>query len=140
MFVDASVSIGILTDEPESEAFARAMDAAPELVCSVLAVWEATVGLFRKKTMSMEDADARVQEFIQTAGIVVVPVADPERRLALRAFDLHGRHRFSDVERTRALNLADCFHYATAKYRGVAMLSKDAGFALTDVAIARVES
>jgi ribonuclease VapC len=138
MFVDASAIIAILTDEPEGRAYAEAMDGAPELICSVLAVWEATVGLFRKKIMSMDEADARVQEFIQTAGILVVPVADQDRKLALRAFDLYGRHRYSEAGRNRALNLADCFHYATAKSRNASMLSKDIGFALTDVLIAEV--
>jgi len=139
MFVDASAIIAILTDEPEGRAYAEAMDGAPELICSVLGVWEATVGLFRKKIMSMDDADARVQEFVRTAGIVVVPIADQDRKLALRAFDLHGRHRHSDADRNRALNLADCFHYATAKGRNASILSKDIGFALTDVAIAKVD-
>ncbi len=139
MFVDASAVIAILTDEPGSEDFAKAIDEAPEPISSVLAIWEATVGLFRKKKMSMDEAEAHMEAFVRTAGIVVLPITDRERQIALRAFDLYGRHRYPDADRNRALNLADCFHYATAMNRGVPILSKDDGFALTDASVTLVK-
>jgi ribonuclease VapC len=135
MFVDASAIIAILTDEPGAEALATLIDAvrAKRLITSVLAVWEATVGLYRKKRIPMVEAEARVQEFIEAAGIQVLSIGPRELPAALQAFERYGRHRYPDSERNSALNLADCFHYATAKSCHAPILTKDAGFALTDV-------
>ncbi|GLS29477.1 Uncharacterized protein, contains PIN domain [Mesorhizobium albiziae] len=138
MFVDASAIIAIMTDEPEAESLAALLDGAriPGSVTSVVAAWEAAVGLFRKKRIPMAEAAARVQEFLATAEIRVLPVSTDELSAALQAFDRYGRHRYPDADRNNALNLADCFHYAAAKSNGVPILTKDAGFALTDIATA----
>ncbi|WP_348651999.1 type II toxin-antitoxin system VapC family toxin [Rhizobium sp. 007] len=37
------------------------------------------------------------------------------------------------TNRNSALNLADCFHYAAAKAGKMPILTRDAGFALTDL-------
>jgi ribonuclease VapC len=134
MFVDASAILAILTDEPEAEALAGVLDAARSRrpITSVLAVWESAVGLFRQKRIPMAEAEARVQEFLEIAGIHVLPVTNKELSVALQAFDRYGRHRYPDAERNRALNLADCFHYASAKSYRTSILHKDSGFALTD--------
>ncbi|MDR3450778.1 MAG: type II toxin-antitoxin system VapC family toxin [Alphaproteobacteria bacterium] len=138
MFVDASVIVAIMTGEPDAEGFATLMDTAPakRLITSVLAAWEATVGLYRKKRIPMVEAEARVHEFIEAAGIQVLSIGPRELPVALQAFERYGRHRYPDSERNSALNLADCFHYATAKSCRASILTKDAGFALTDVATA----
>ncbi|MDX3927300.1 MAG: type II toxin-antitoxin system VapC family toxin [Shinella sp.] len=138
MFIDASVIIAILTEEANAKVYTQAMDrgrAQGPLVTSVLATWEATAGLFRKKKMQMEDAEAWVQAFIDAAEIEVLPVSEQDKHVALQAFDRYGRHRYPDAERNRALNLADCFHYAVAKSRRVPILTSDAGFSLTDVSM-----
>ncbi|RWP62659.1 type II toxin-antitoxin system VapC family toxin [Mesorhizobium sp.] len=135
MFVDASAIIAIMTEESEAEDLAAALDAArsPRPITSVVAAWEATVGLFRKKRIPMAEAEARVQEFLEAAGIQVMAISSRELTAALQAFDRYGRHRYPDAERNSALNLADCFHYATAKSYQAPILTIDAGFALTDV-------
>ena len=134
MFVDASAILAILTEEPEGEALAVALDAGRSRrpITSVLAVWESAVGLFRKKRIPMAEAEARVQEFLEIAGVQVLPIANKELSIALQAFDRYGRHRYPESERNRALNLADCFHYACAKSYRTSILHKDPGFALTD--------
>ena len=136
MFVDASVIIAIMTGEPGAERFAAQLDAAraKRPITSVLAVWEATVGLFRKKRIPMAEAEARVQEFLEAAGVQALSITPREIPAALQAFERYGRHRYPDSERNSALNLADCFHYATAKSCRAPILTTDAGFALTDVA------
>ena len=136
MFVDASVIIAIMTGEPGAEGLAAHIDAArtKRPVTSVLAAWEATVGLYRKKHIPMVEAEARVQEFIEAAGIQLLSIEPRELPTALQAFERYGRHRYPDSERNSALNLANCFHYATAKSCRAPILTKDAGFALTDVA------
>jgi ribonuclease VapC len=141
MFVDASVIIAIMAGEPGAEGFATHIDAAraKRPVTSVLAAWEATVGLYRKKRIPMVEAEARVQEFIEAAGIQVLSIGPRELPTAFQAFERYGRHRYPDSERNSALNLADCFHYATAKSCRAPILTKDAGFALTDVATIGVD-
>ena len=141
MFVDASAIIAILTDEPGAEALAKLIDVAraKRPVTSVLAAWEATVGLYRKKRIPMVEAEARVQEFIEAAGIQLLSIGPRELPTALQAFERYGRRRYPDSERNSALNLADCFHYATAKSCRAPILTKDAGFALTDVATLGVD-
>jgi ribonuclease VapC len=136
MFVDASGMLAILLQVPQSDRFIRALEeAAPGSLCtSVIAVWEAAAALYRKKSQgSMAEAQERLDAFIRLADIAVLPVTPDDNGLALKAFDLHGRHRHADDKRNDALNLADCFHYAVAKGRNLPILTKDAGFALTDI-------
>jgi ribonuclease VapC len=140
MFVDASVVIAILTAEPGAQVLATTLDRhrGSAAITSDIAVWEAVVGLYRKKRIPIEQAELRVQEFLDAARVTVVAVSEEERRFALRAFDRYGRHRYSDAERNKALNLADCFHYAAAKVNRVPILTKDEGFALTDLAVVSI--
>jgi ribonuclease VapC len=135
MFVDASAIIAILTEEAEGEALAAALDTdqTARPITSVIAIWEAAVGLFRKKGFRIDEAEARVREFLECAGVQILPVSEQELTLALKAYEQFGRHRIPDAERNRALNLADCFHYACAKRNRTSILHKDAGFDLTDV-------
>jgi ribonuclease VapC len=134
MFVDASAIIAILTGEPEGEELAARLEQPQsDRITSVLAVWEAVVGLYRKKRLTMGQAEAHVRDFLEQAGVEVVPVSTVELSAALAAFDLHGRHRYPESERNRGLNLADCFHYACAKSRDLPVLHKDPGFASTDI-------
>lgn len=138
MFVDASVMIAILTGEDDGEAYARRLDDARDRITSVLATWEASAGLFRKRKQSMHDAKAIVQAFLDVAGIEVLPIDARDEALALGIFETHGRHAMPESMRNRALNMADCFHYAVAKRRAVPILTKDEGFAFTDLQTIRV--
>ncbi len=135
MFVDASVIIAILTSEPEARRFVAELEVDRKVVLStsVLAVWEATVGLYRKKNIPMNDAEARVLEFLEIAKIAILSQGSQDLTIALQAFDRFGRHRFPENYRNQALNLADCFHYASAKLMNSPILTKDGGFALTDI-------
>lgn len=81
----------------------------------------------------MSEAKAIVQAFIEVAGIDVLPLDARDAALALDIFETHGRHAVPESKRNRALNMADCFHYAVAKRRGVPILTKDEGFAFTDL-------
>lgn len=135
MFVDASAMLAILLEEPEGRALAEALETpSSPPVTSVVAAWEAAVGLYRKKRIPMAEAEARLREFLAQAEVEVVPLSMDEFSAALRAFERYGRHRYPEAERNRALNLADCFHYASAKTQGIPMLHKDQGLALTDLA------
>ena len=134
MFVDASAILAILLEEADGPKLASALQSAKQRkpVTSALAAWEAAIGLNRKKGLPMREAEARILEFIETAGVDIVSVSAMELSAALRAFDRYGRHRYPEADRNKALNLADCFHYACAKARRMPILHKDAGLALTD--------
>jgi ribonuclease VapC len=135
MFIDASAILAILLEEADGAKLAAALDAAKRRkpITSVLAAWEAAVGLSRKKGLPISEAESRVREFVETAGLDIVEVSKAELSPALQAFDRYGRHRYSEADRNKALNLADCFHYACAKARHMPILHKDVGLALTDI-------
>jgi ribonuclease VapC len=134
MFIDASAILAILTSEPEAQSFVNTIQASDNTsITTILAVWEATVGLYRKKNIPMQEAEARVKEFLEITKIQVLSLSSKETSIALQAFDRYGRHRYPDTNRNSALNLADCFHYSSAKINQLPILTKDAGFALTDL-------
>ncbi|ATQ68071.1 MULTISPECIES: type II toxin-antitoxin system VapC family toxin [Methylosinus] len=135
MFVDASVMAAILLQEAEGERLAAEIDdAATPLVTNVIAVWETTAAIHRKKNMPISVSEERVLSFLSIAGVETLPVSAGELSLALTAFDRYGRHRYSSpADRNKGLNLADCFHYASAKSRAIPILTTDEGFALTDL-------
>jgi ribonuclease VapC len=135
MFVDASVMIAILDEEAGFETLAKKLDDARStiLITSVIAVWEAAVVVFKKNRLSMAEAELRVQDFLKTVNIEVLPISDHDLSTALQAFERYGRHHYPANNRNNALNLADCFHYASAKSHRAPILTKDVGFALTDL-------
>ena len=136
MFVDASAMVAILLQEEVGEQLAEAIDAASSasLVTNVIAVWETIAAIYRKKSMPLSVAEARVEDFLAAANIQLLAATPSNLALALAAFDRYGRHRYPDAaDRNKGLNLADCFHYACAKFRDVPVLTTDEGFALTDL-------
>ncbi len=97
---------------------------------SVLAVWETSAAICRKKQIPMLRAEAQIQEFLRLAEIAVVSITVTENDIALSAFE----NRAAIVpNRNSALNLADGFHYAAAKAGPMPILTRNAGFALTDL-------
>jgi len=142
MFVDASVIIAILTEEEDGKACSQIIEGHERrpLITSVLASWEATVGLFRKTKRTMDESRAIVGDFVRMVGIEVLPLDAEDEALALRIFETRGRHRLSEDAGNMALNMADCFHYAVAKRRNVPILTKDQGFTRTDLATITIPS
>lgn len=63
MFVDASAMVAILTREPEADALAGVLDRAPSPVTSPIAIFEAALGLCRKRHSTVEEAEADVLAF-----------------------------------------------------------------------------
>ncbi|MBZ9604391.1 type II toxin-antitoxin system VapC family toxin [Phyllobacterium chamaecytisi] len=134
MFVDASVMVAILLKEPGAETYAGHLeDTDSQLITSVIAVWETTAALFGKKGIAMSQAQSLVTAFINETSIEVVAISNDDLSFALQAFERYGRHQYPADNRNSALNLADCFHYASAKSHRAPILTKDAGFALTDL-------
>jgi ribonuclease VapC len=135
MFVDASAIVAILTREPEADSLADLLEAAPSPITSPIAVFEAALGICRKRHASVEEAEDDVREFLELARIQLIPITAKEADTALAAFSRYGKGRGHPAQ----LNLGDCFAYAVAKNYRTSLLFKGEDFNKTDIrsAVAR---
>jgi ribonuclease VapC len=129
MFVDASAIVAILTREPEADDFANLLERARAPITSPIAIFEAALGLCRKRHASVEEARADVLELIAIAGMAIVPITQDEAEIALAAFGRYGKGRGHPAQ----LNLGDCFAYAAARNHEAPLLFKGDDFAKTDI-------
>lgn len=129
MFVDASAIVAILTREPEADALADVLDEARSSITSPIAVFEAVLGVCRKRHASVAEAATDVSEFLATAGVRTVPITDKDTEAALDAFSRYGKGRRHPAQ----LNLGDCFAYAVARQHRASLLFKGDDFARTDI-------
>jgi ribonuclease VapC len=127
--VDASAIIAILTDEAGSTLLVAALDQAGGATTTPIAIYEATLGLRRKRRSPVAQAERAVMEFLSAARIKVEPMDPIAAHLALEAFDRYGK----GTGHPARLNLGDCFAYAQAKLSGAALLFKGRDFSKTDI-------
>ena len=73
-------------------------------------------------------ASLRLDEFVRTAGIEIVPVSVEQADVARGAWRYFGRHKHS-----ARFDFGDCFAYALAKTEADALLFVGDGFARTDI-------
>jgi ribonuclease VapC len=132
MFVDASAIIAILTRETEASYLSGLLVRAKDPMTSAVAIFEATLGIARKRNVSVELVQSDLEEFLAAAKIRTVEISGPEAVEALSAFSRYGKGRGHPAQ----LNLGDCFAYAVAKTNGVPLLFKGEDFSKTDIAIA----
>ena len=132
MFVDASTIVAILTREADADELADLLDTARSPITSALAVFEATLGICRKRHASVAEAQEDVSEFLRTAGVRTVSITSKEAEAALDAFSRYGKGRSHPAQ----LNLGDCFAYAAAKTYGTELLFKGDGFNKIDISSA----
>lgn len=136
MFVDASAMIAILTREPEADALADALEASEEPVTSAIAIFEAALGIRRKRRSSVGETRLDILGLLASARIGIVDIGTKEADAALAAFERYGKGQGHPAQ----LNLADCFAYAVAKNRGVPILFKGDDFARTDIGKAAAQT
>ena len=129
MFVDASAIVAILTREPEADSLADLLDAAPSPITSPIAVFEAALGICRKRHARVEEAEDDVREFLELARIQLIPITAKEADTALAAFSRYGKGRGHPAQ----LNLSDWFAYAVAKNYRTSLLFKGEDFNKTDI-------
>ena len=129
MFVDASAIVAILTRESEADNLADALEKARTPITSPIAIFEATLGVCRKRHASVEEAEQDVGEFLKLAGVRIEPITDKEAHTALAAFSRYGKGRGHPAQ----LNLGDCFAYAMAKNARTGLLFKGDDFDKTDI-------
>jgi ribonuclease VapC len=129
MFVDASAIVAILTREPEADALADLLETARSPITSPIAIFEAALGICRKRHASVDEAEQDVGEFLELAGVRTAPITDKEAHTALAAFSRYGKGRGHPAR----LNLGDCFAYAMARNAGTPLLFKGDDFDKTDI-------
>lgn len=129
MFVDASALIAIVTEEPEGRALAGRLERTGAAITSPIAVYEATLGIARKKQGGLKAARADIEMLLDLAQIRLVPITTDDAGRALDAFARYGK----GTGHPARLNMGDCFAYAVARNHGVPLLYKGEDFALTDL-------
>ena len=105
------------------------MDAARAPITSPIAFFEAALGICPKRRTSVEQAEEDVLEFLEVAGIEMIPITSKEAETALSAFSRYGKGRGHPAQ----LNLGGCFAYAMAKNHRRALLFKGDDFDKTDI-------
>src|SRR5208337_871050 len=127
MFVDASAIVAILTREPDADALADVLDGATAPITSPIAIFEATLGICRKRHASVEEAEADLRAFFDVTGISCVAITPDDAATALTAFSRYGKGRGHPAE----LNLGDCFAYAVARNHRAKLLFTGEDFSKT---------
>jgi ribonuclease VapC len=131
MFVDASVIIAVLTYEDEKEIFETKLKNSTAIVTSPIAIYEAVLGVTRKLSCGVRDAQSAVSSFVNETEAEILSIDEAIGEAALTAFDKFGRGKHE-----AALNMGDCFAYACASSRKMPLLFKGDDFIHTDIRIA----
>jgi len=129
MFVDASAIVAILTREPEADTLADVLGEARSPITSPIAIFEAVLGISRKRRGSIETTAQDVRDFLSVAAIQTISITSHEAEAALAAFSRYGKGQRHPAQ----LNLGDCFAYAMAKNHRTGLLFKGEDFARTDI-------
>jgi ribonuclease VapC len=129
MFIDASAIVAVLTREAEADRLADLVEQAAAPITSAVAIFEAALGICRKRHASVDEAEDDVREFLRMAGVRTVPITEQEAETALLAFARYGKGRAHPAQ----LNLGDCFAYAVAKNHRTTLLFKGDDFSKTDI-------
>jgi ribonuclease VapC len=129
--VDTSAIVAILLAEPEAESFVSVIEAG-ETAISAGSLMETLRVMMLKRGVA---ATVEVWTFLETFGIRVRAVDEPQMRLAQDAMRRFGRGR---GEPPAVLNFGDLFAYALARHLDVPLLFKGDDFSQTDVRVARI--
>ncbi len=130
MFVDASAIVAILTREPEAEANALTdiLETAQAPMTSPIAIFEAAMGICRKRHTSVEEAEQDIGEFLELTQVRTVPITASEAHMALTAFSRYGKGRGIPRNSTWATALL-----TPQQNAGAALRFKGEDFTKTDI-------
>jgi ribonuclease VapC len=128
IFIDTSVFVAILTNEPDRDGFIDVIAAAEHRITSPVVRLETSIVLSRRLDFSPRDAEARLEAFLKDAEIEETLIDSAVGVAAVACFEQYGKGRHP-----ARLNFADCLSYACAKARGATLLFKGGDFAQTDV-------
>ncbi len=128
IFVDASAIVAFILAEPEAAALAAPLDRGASAFTSPVAIYEASLAVARAKSAPVRVAQNDVRQTLRRMDITVVEIDDEQASLALFAFERFGKGRHP-----AALNMGDCFAYASTASRDASILFKGDDFSQTDL-------
>lgn len=126
MIVDSSALVAIFRNEPEAEAFVRAIDAAQRPRISAANFLEAAIVVDRGRSPIPA---RRLDDLFAELRLSIEPVTEAQAQIARQAYRDYGRGSGHPAR----LNYGDCFAYALARERGEPLLFKGDDFSHTDV-------
>ncbi|MFN8629518.1 MAG: type II toxin-antitoxin system VapC family toxin [Chloroflexota bacterium] len=126
MIIDTSVVIAMLHREPEAQAFADLMAAAPRRRLSAASYVELSAVVDGKRDPALSGA---LDAILDGSRIELAPFTNAQARIARDAYQRFGR----GAGHPARLNMGDCFSYALARDTGEPLLFKGNDFALTDI-------
>lgn len=130
MFVDASAFVAMILREPEAQALADRLEAAPAPITSALALYETVLAIARQRGGGIAAAREDVRLMLEAARVRVVAITPEDTEGALDAFSRYGKGQGHPAQ----LNMGDRFAYASARSHRVPLLFKGNDFSHTDLA------
>ncbi|MFS8114387.1 type II toxin-antitoxin system VapC family toxin [Rhizobium jaguaris] len=131
MFVDASAIIAIIGNEEDALSLFERASHADTITVSPIVIYEAKLGLARKKACPMDYAEELVVGFVEECRARIIAINEDIGRRAIAAFARYGKGRHE-----ASLNMGDCFAYACAQAYDLPLLFKGNDFVHTDVIVA----
>lgn len=132
IFIDTSAIVAILTREDDYLRYLSGIDDSPRRLTGSHVRLECAMNVMRILGISVGDANALFDDFVERASVEIVPIADATSQIAVRAFARFGKGRGHPAQ----LNFGDCLSYACAREHDAAILFKGRDFAQTDLHIA----
>ncbi len=130
LVIDSSALVAILLAEPEADALASALLAAPLRRMSAATLVEASIVMQeRRGDVGAAELDVLLTQF----NVDVLPVTAAQAAVAREAF-----RRFGTGRHPAGLNVGACFSYALAMALGEPLLFVGHDFSQTGVAVASV--
>ncbi|EJN01379.1 type II toxin-antitoxin system VapC family toxin [Phyllobacterium sp. YR531] len=139
MFIDAAVLVAILCREPGFEELEKLIGSSQgPFFISPLVKFEAVLSFARARSGAnskptpdlLRQAKAAVELLLEVIGAEEIAISSEIGDSALEASALYGKA----VGHPADLNFGDCFAYACAKEKRLALCYKGSDFALTDLA------
>ena len=121
MIVDTSAIIAILKNEPESETFSEAIEAATAVRMSAASYLETNIVIGRCKNPILT---ARLEDILENPGLQIEPVTAAQAKIAWAAYRDFGKGSGHPAN----LNFGDCFSYALAREKREPILFKGDDF------------
>jgi ribonuclease VapC len=132
MFIDTSVIVALLANEPDAGDFADRISKATIRLTSGLVILEASMRLSSMLGINPMVIETRIRALLIEADISVTPIDERVASLSVAAFATYGKGRGHPAQ----LNLADCMSYACARAHDIPLLFKGNDFSKTDMTAA----
>jgi ribonuclease VapC len=126
VILDTSAILSIFFSEPERDELLRKIGEAAVVGVGAPTLAETAIVLAARVA---EEGPRQLARLVERAGVVVVPFEAAHWHAAAETWLRYGRGRHP-----AALNLGDCFAYATATIAGQPLPSKGEDFSQTDLA------